>query len=235
MIRLLVLKPLKGGAIKVEARDVPAYDLAEAAHYLHLPKTTLRNWVFGHQTFRAVIELPYADRSVLSFVNLVEAHVLSAITRKHRLPLQRVRRAMDYLQSHFTTSHPLATHQFETDGVNLFVRELGRIINVSEQGQVAMRDLVEAHLKRIQWDKSGLPLALYPFVSPDLGIDRRAVMFNPRIQFGRLVIAGSGTPTIEVAQRYKAGESVAELVDDYDRTTLEIEDAIRCELQLEAA
>ncbi len=126
-------------------------------------------------------------------------------------------------------------HKFETDRVDLFIQELGRTVNVVREGQVAMRDLIEAHLKRVEWDAGGLPAALYPFVSEDLDIERKPVMFDPRIAFGRLVLANTGIPTIEIAQRYKAGESIDNLAIDYGRTRLEVEDAIRCELQLASA
>jgi uncharacterized protein (DUF433 family) len=49
------------------------------------------------------------------------------------------------------------------------------------------------------------------------------------------VLAGTGIPTAIVAERYKAGESIDELAEDYGRSRKEIEEAIRCELWLEAA
>ncbi len=52
---------------------------------------------------------------------------------------------------------------------------------------------------------------------------------------GRPVLAGRGIPTIVIAQRYKAGESIDSLVEDYGCERAEIEEAIRCELHLEAA
>jgi uncharacterized protein (DUF433 family) len=38
-----------------------------------------------------------------------------------------------------------------------------------------------------------------------------------------------------IAERYKAGESIDALADDYGRSRLEIEEAIRCELEVQAA
>ncbi len=38
-----------------------------------------------------------------------------------------------------------------------------------------------------------------------------------------------------IAERYKGGESIAELAGDYDRSATEIEEAIRCELRIAAA
>jgi uncharacterized protein (DUF433 family) len=46
---------------------------------------------------------------------------------------------------------------------------------------------------------------------------------------------GTGISTTVVAERFKAGEPMGALADDYGRSLLEIEEAIRCELPLEAA
>ena len=216
-------------------REVPAYSIAEAAHYLHLPQSTLGNWVRGHKNFRPVLTTPNHG-AILSFINLVEAHVLWAITRKHKIKLPNVREAVDYLRKDLNEPHPLATIDLEHDGVDIVVRILGDIINASKQGQVAMKAIVEASLRRVQRGPDGkTPVVLYPYVTDDVSMDRRPVMFNPEIAFGRLVIVNSGVPTTEVAQRYKAGESIDELADDYGLQRIEIEDAVRCELHLATA
>ena len=218
-----------------DPREVPAYPLAEAAHYLKVPHQTLQNWVYGRPDFKSVIAVPVPNVPLLSFINLVEVHVLSSIRRKHKVSLQRVRKALDYLEKEMGTIHPLATVQLETDDADLFFRELGKIINLTRGGQIAMKETVEAYLKRIDRGFDGSPMILYPFVTNDIFTDRKPVMFNPRISFGRLVITDTGIPTFEIASRYKAGESIRDLATDYERDHLEIEDAIRCELQLEAA
>ena len=61
------------------------------------------------------------------------------------------------------------------------------------------------------------------------------VVIDPDISFGRPVIAGTGITTSIIAERYKAGESIADLGHDYGRPRNEIEEAIRCELPAKAA
>ena len=63
----------------------------------------------------------------------------------------------------------------------------------------------------------------------------RVVVIDPHISYGRPVLVGTGIPTAVVAERYKAGESIDELAEDYSRSRKEIEEAIRCELWLDAA
>ncbi|WP_243147238.1 DUF433 domain-containing protein [Scytonema sp. UIC 10036] len=53
---------------------------------------------------------------------------------------------------------------------------------------------------------------------------------NPRIAFGRLVIAGTGIPIDILTERYEAGDSIDELAYDYEVNRLAIEEAIRYEL-----
>jgi uncharacterized protein (DUF433 family) len=165
----------------------------------------------------------------------VEAHVLSAIRREHLVRLDRVRDAIDYLQKQFPSKHPLADHNFETDGVDLFVEEYGQLINVSRNGQLAMKQIIKVYLRRIERDRSGLPIRLYPFTRKAAANEPKFVVIDPQISFGRPVLAGTGIPTAIIAERYKAGESMEELADDYSRGRMDIEEAIRCELDVKAA
>ena len=122
-----------------DPRTVPRYAVGEAALYLRLPRATLKTWVHGRvdqngRQAEAVIKLP-ASSGLLSFQNLVEAHVLGAIRRQHGVSLQRVRKALRFVQRKIQQPHPLITVEFQTDGVDLFGKELGRLINASGAGQ----------------------------------------------------------------------------------------------------
>ena len=78
-------------------------------------------------------------------------------------------------------------------------------------------------------------IRLYPFTRKRELDEPRAVVIDPFVSFGRPVLAGTGISTAVVAERFKAGEPMGALADDYGRSLLEIEEAIRCELPLEAA
>ncbi len=217
--------------------------MTEAAHYLRIPRATLRSWIFGRYYpteggptfFRPIIVLPDRRRPLLSFVNLVEAHVLDAIRREHEISLKNVRAALGFLRRHLHSPHPLAEQDFETDGVDLFIERYGELINITRAGQLAMRSLLQAYLRRIERDPKGLPLRLFPFTRKRDLEEPRAVVIDPYVSFGRPVLSGTGIPTAVIAERYKAGEAVDELAEDYGRSRLEIEEAIRCELTVEAA
>ena len=84
-------------------------------------------------------------------------------------------------------------------------------------------------------DPQGLAIRLYPFTRKRHPDEPKLVVIDPYVSFGRPTLTGSGIATAVIAPRYKAGESVDELADDYGRERLEIEEAIRCELHTEAA
>ena len=226
-----------------ELRDIPAYGLSEASHYLGIPKATLRSWVLGRlypietgkQFFRPIIELPDKEKRLLSFVNLVEAHVLEAIRQRHGIKFWRVRGAVEYLEGQLDSRHPLAEQKFVTDGIDLFVEQFGRLVNISREGQLAIKELIQTYLRRIERDSAGFPIRLYPFTRERKPDEPKTIVIDPYISFGRPVLAGTGIATTIIAQRYKAGESIEELVEDYGRPTSDIQEAIRCELWLNAA
>lgn len=228
---------------KTEILELPAYTVREAAHYLTIPLATVRSWSAGRpypiksgkRFFQPVLVLPGRVPPVLSFTNLVEAHVLDAIRRKHQIPLDKIRLAIKYLRDEFGSEHPLADHRLETDGLDLFVEEYGRLINVTQSGQLAIREILQGYLKRVERDSLGTAVRLYPFTRKREIDEPKYVVIDPAISFGRPILAGTGIPTGAIAERYKAGESVPQLAEDYGRSREEIEEAIRCELQLEAA
>jgi uncharacterized protein (DUF433 family) len=242
-----------GGAIKTErsqsrpafhdSRYDAAYAVSEAAHYLQIPEATLRSWTVGRhypvrkgdRFFEPVIVVASRHPLMLSFVNLVEAHVLDAIRSEYKVALPAVRNAIGFLRRELDSKHPLAEQKFETDGKDLFIRKLGALIAVSRDGQGAMPDILEAYLKRIDWDVQGLAARLYPFTRQRDLTQPKVIMIDPRISFGRPVLAGTGIRTELIAERYKAGDSMDQLARDYGRDRAEIEEAVRCELAIKAA
>ncbi len=225
-----------------DPRLVAAYTPAEAAHYLRMPQETLRSWIHGRpyttsgrlKRSQALIHLDDPDRKYLSFINLVEAHVLAAMRRRHGVKLPKVRSALDYVRKQFKSNRPLIDQAFQTDGLDLFVERYGDLINVSREGQKAMKEVITAYLQRIDRDAGGLPVKLYPFTrdseSGSFAKDNpRVVVMNPAVSFGKPVIVGTGIPVSAIYERYRAGDSVADLAEDFRLNISAIEEAIRCE------
>lgn len=220
--------------------DDPAYTASEAARILSLPPATLKAWCFGQayrlpsgtrKKFQPVIRSADSRARLLSFANLCELHVLSAIRRHHKIPLPKVRDSVEYVRSQLGSDRPLIDRQFRTNGIDLFVEHASQLLNVSRQGQEAMRGDFELALARIERDSSGTPIRLFPF-SRTSAADKeqpRTVVIDPRLSFGRPVISKAAVPTEVVVDRFRAGDSVAEMAGDYGVGEAEIEEALRFE------
>jgi uncharacterized protein (DUF433 family) len=215
-----------------DPRTLPAYSVREAARYLHIPAATLRSWVAGREypvrsgvgSFRALIRCADQPSVRLSFENLVEAHVLRAL-REYGVPLRAVRPAIAYAEQELRIERLLLSKDaLLTDGENVFLERVGELINLTRSGQLAIRSVLREYLHRVERDTSHLPIKLYPFVGAQN--ERRTILIDPSISFGRPVVARSGIRTQVLADRINAGESIADLTDDYGLTTQEVEDAI---------
>jgi len=228
----------------IDVRETPAYTISEAAHYLGVSTSTLRSWFAGQwyayhgerRLFKAVIR-PADPRGLgLSFSNLVEAYVLTAIRRKHKIGLPTIRRGLALLIEKLGSKRPLLEEQFATKGAQLFVERLGRIINLSRNGQIEMAELIRAYLERVERDPRGLPIKLYPFIRSQPPREQpRTVVIDPSIAFGRPVLVGTAIPTAALAEQFKAGDSPATLAKEYGANEEAVWDAIRCELDRKAA
>ncbi len=224
-----------------DPREIPTYGIWESAFLLKVPTNTLRSWIFGRnydterygeRKFQPLIMLPDPNLHLLSFVNLVEAHVLDAIRYKHKIPLPKVREAIKYLRSKYGSKHPLAEYWFQQAGLDLIVEIAGQLENASRHGQLEIREWITAYLKRIERDPAGAAVALYPYLSrhPQQAEDEpKLVLIDPRISFGKAILVGAGVPTAVVADRHKAGETYAELALDYGCEASEIKEAVKYE------
>jgi uncharacterized protein (DUF433 family) len=216
-----------------DLREFPAYSVTDAARYLHMPAATLRSWVLGRTyprdgglaAFEPLIRLPEPSEKRLSFNNLIEAHVLRALRTTHGVRIDAVRQALTYAEKTLDVGRLLLSEDLLTAGGDLFLERFGELINLSKSGQLALRRLLEAHVRRVDRDDRALPIRLYPFLAGDLP-DSRSIVIDPRVSFGRPAVAGSGVSTEAVVGRGDAGESLEEIARDYAMTIEQVESAL---------
>jgi uncharacterized protein (DUF433 family) len=169
--------------------------------------------------FQPLVKPANPELGLLSFYNLAEAHVLRA-TRDKKVPLINVRRALDYIREKIpTTTHPLLTHDFMTFGKHVFIQHLGSTINATRYGQIAMTELLDEYLERIDRDSLGMPVQIYP-------INTEVLAINPTVASGQPVVKGTRVMAAMLLARREAGESYKDLVKDYSLTRSQIEQAI---------
>ena len=222
----LVTRPLSPAS---DLRDMPMYYPSEVARYLHLPPSTLRDWVDGRSgksPAPAVIVRPDPRDTRLSFNNLVEAHVLRALRLEHKISMQAVRQALEDAQAEHGIERLLIDKRLTAAPGEMFIREYGRLMSLTKLNQLALEEILQIFLRRLVWDVEGLPVRLYPFVAPGVPDDRRIITIDPRLSYGRPSLASKGISTAILAERVNAGEKIEELADYYGLDKQDVKEAI---------
>lgn len=218
----------------------PNYSAVDAAQILGLPLSTVRNWSFGQlgrmqadqrTRFRSVIDPADRANRLLSFANLCDLQVLSAIRREHLVKLSAVRKGVDYVRKQTGKPRPLLDADFKTNGIDLFFEHAGALLAASREGQVAMRGEFERALARIEYDRSGAPVRLFPF-SRARGADGpqpTVVAIDPTVAFGRPMLVPAGVKTEVIQSRFLAGDTPADMAEDFGVSADDVLEALRYE------
>lgn len=217
--------------MKREARSLvewPAYTAAEAARYVRVPLQTLRYWCLGREPIPALIRIAGTDPTRLSYLNILECHMLSSMRSLYNLRLPKVRRALRNLGKLRDSLHPLLDEVFKTNRVDLFIEEFGGLVNLTKDGQLEMEPIVKLHLERIERAPAGM-FRFFPFVEKRSQDEPKFIVLDPTVGFGKPVISGTGISTSVIAGRFHARESISALAEEYGRSEVEIEEAIRWE------
>ena len=205
--------------------------MAEVGRYARVQHTTLRSWIHS-KSGNLLIPATTGAIAPLSFINLVESHVLVALRRRYHVPMRQILRAVDWLKETYGVGHPLAEIDLETDGKEVFIREFDHPISASRKGQLGIDAILSRYLKRIERDPENLPIRFYPLTyetTPKL------IVMDPAVAFGRPVIKGTRITTPMIFERYSGGESLKDIADDYGLDVSDIEEALRCEIEQRVA
>jgi uncharacterized protein (DUF433 family) len=219
----------------LDTRDLPSYGIPEAAHYLGISESTLRSWVYGRlyptrsgliKKTTAIIHPADAKNGILSFYNLVEAHVLLFQRQVYGVQLPAVRTAIEHVRATLGLERPLIHQEFYTDGRDLFINELERkvIINASKRGQLGIWQILSLYVKRIDWDTEGLAAKLFPVRASQM--DGPRIVIDPKISFGRPVVKGTGITASVLWHRKRLGEGIDDISKDYGLDRSAVEEAI---------
>lgn len=218
---------------KPDIRDQPAYTLTEAARYLKVAPATLRSWFAGRKyptgagtaLSEPLIQPASNPPPRLSFWNLIEAHVLRSLRTDHGVKMEALREALRYAKQSLNVDRLLLSPELRTNAGKLLVDRYGELIELSASGQVAMRRMFVEHLARVEWDEWKFPVRLFP-VTSELFTSGRPISIDAHVAFGRPVLAQKGITTTAIVERIDAGESVADLAEDYDLSSEQIEEAV---------
>jgi uncharacterized protein (DUF433 family) len=218
------------------------YGIGEAAGYLSIPPTTLRNWVYsparhaeGGRASSPVVTAARPERRdqpSMPFIGLAEAYVLAAF-RKAGVPMQRIRPAIDVLTQELGLQHALASKSLYTDGAEVLY-DYAQTAADTPEGESAMELVVIRNNQRVFTEV----VALY-LQRVDFGVDGYArliqlpqyrvaeVTVDPDHAFGRPRFAHGGASVEDVVELFQAGEPLDSVAEEFGLNRDEVEDAIR--------
>lgn len=218
----------------INPRTLPAYSLVDAARCIGAHPATLRTWFKGRSyptksgPRRSPHLLVSAAPDALSFLNLVQAHVVQGIRKRYNIPMHRVRRALAYLHESMGSLDLLASAQFYHDTEHLLLKVQDRLISLSERGQAVSEEVLKQYLHRIEYGPDQFAARLYPFLHTPTGVyEPRHIMIDPTVAFGKPCLKRLGIKTEVIADRFLTGEAIEDLLADYGAQPDEIQEAIR--------
>jgi uncharacterized protein (DUF433 family) len=210
-----------------ERLTTPAYRVAEAARYARTSQQTIGNWERLSDDRRGVVSRRSPGQS-LSYLQLIEVGVVAAM-RQSGVKLEHIRDAREYLCGEFGVEYPFARYRFKTDGKFLLMdydqimpKEKGKLLAINENGQLAWNQILSGLLQEFEYD-ADLNTVLRWRIA---GVDS-PVRLDPRIAFGAPHV--NGIATWVVRERWKSGESAADIAEDYDLHLELINAALRFE------
>jgi len=227
---------------EADPREFPIYGLKEASHYLKTNVQTLAFWLKGRnyklkngkiKFWEPLIKPARINPIRLSFYNLVEIHMLLAFRRNYKIQFRKVRSTLLYLKEKYKSEpHPLVTQEFWTNHIDLFIRNAGTPVCTSNSEQQYLLGVVDQYLTRIDRDESRLPARIYPMPIDSSEHQKKwqpqekIIVIDPNISFGNPSISGRGISTKILAGRFKAGESILSITEDYGITKEETKAAL---------
>lgn len=214
------------------------YSFAEADRLAGLSRGTARRWLQGYYYQRDGAGLvsqspvtPPAQSTLsegVSFLDLVELVAIRGL-KARGFGLPSIRRIVTYCQARLGVAHPLASLAFKTDGRDIFVDHQGALLDVPRrQGARAWNEVLAPFLDTLDYEDA-LARRWWP-----LG-KRGCVMVDPDYGFGLPVVAASGVRTEIIRERFLAGDTAAQVADDYNLEPAQVEAALRFELHLQHA
>jgi len=150
--------------------------------------------------------------------------VLRALRTEHGVSVKAVRDAVRFAERKLNVDRLLLSPELRAEAGRIFLDRYGELINLSASGQLAMRQVLNTHLKRVTWEDQS-PIRLHPFVMGE-AIAEMPIAIDPRIAFGRPTVVSRGVSTAAIVGRIDAGESVAAVAADYALSQEEVKQAV---------
>lgn len=139
-------------------------------------------------------------------------------------PFWRPHHAVESIEIAFDYLRAISSQPNQWSNMDPMLSRLKPWVKDLDEGR--LRKSILLHLARVEMSK-GTPTRLFPFSRDPTPDAPATVVIDPEIRFGRPSV--KGVPTDVIVDRWRAGDTSANLADDYGLTTDEVDEAIRYE------
>ena len=207
------------------------YTANEAAFYARIPLQTVNRWLQGSRTSERVIrpEMWQSKEKFLTFPDFVQTVAIRSLRSSpeiSRVPLQKIREAVNVAADRFGVEHPFAReHVTYWDGKNLHIEiTKGTLTQITGKsiGQGSFKQIVELYVKDLRFNDDGLAdeYKAYTWAGRD-------VVMNPKVRFGEPMVAASGYTAAALWEACHAEGSIDGAAKAYGISSGEVEAAMR--------
>ena len=204
-------------------RTSPLYTYVEAAHLAHVSATTVRNWLLGRERQPPLFSGPQTP--MVSFLQLIEIIVAANFRKAERVSYERVRRAHVNARTILDIEYPFAQENLEVIG--------GHIVRRIHED--APDESLQALDEPTQWTMPGLVLDVIDQIHYERDLAAQwypagkslPIVVDPRVSSGVPTIVGRGVTIHVIHKRFKSGQRMDFIANDFDLETSFVEEAVR--------
>lgn len=211
-------------------RTDPLYTLSEAAHLAHVSSGTVRNWLLGRDGQPPLFTEPQTP--MVSFLQLIEIIVAANFRKAERVSYGCVQRAHSNARTILDLEYPFAQQTLEAIGGHIVRR-------MHEDGpDISLQAMDEP----TQWTMPGLVVGIIDQIHYELDLAAQwypagkslPIVVDPRISSGVPTIVGRGVTIQVIHKRFRSGQRMDFIANDFELEPSVIEEAVRYAEQIAA-
>jgi uncharacterized protein (DUF433 family) len=207
-------------------REYPTYSIPEAALILAMSTRTLQSWVYDKPFF----DVSGSDQQqrLLSFKDLAQFYFLKFVRQHARISDAKARELLQYTKEVTGSKYPLLHENIRVLPRHVFLKNQAGVLElIRPRGQYVFEEIVSIFASRVDRDKRGSIIRLYPWRLFKEGDIRRPVSIDPNVLSGRPVITGTRIPALVIATRRRKGESIRDIAKDYGISRKRVTESLR--------
>jgi uncharacterized protein (DUF433 family) len=211
------------------------YTPEEAAFYARVRTDTINRWMFGNARGGRVIEPQVSadGDKVVTFLDFIQALAIRAIRTKHKVPLEKIRQAVDLARDKFGIPYPFAvehtTYLFSDKqdqghgDIILKIKDQLVVASGQDQCNLVMNEIAELYMRDLVYDRAtGLASRYTAWASPSGG----QIVMDPRRRFGEPIVESCGYTAETLWEAYEIEGGVKPAAEAHGVSEREIELAL---------